>query len=105
MFIESDIEIRIQDRTAYAQEDHELKIWVHGAFRDLSCYRVADFQRVDTKKVRAVVTLKISVLTEDEQELIKNRPNDHVLLQTHLENLFTGKGKLRCLGQPRLIQI
>ena len=105
MFIESEVEIRIQDRTAYGQDEHELKLWVHGAFRDLACYRVSDFQRVDAKKVRAVVTLKVSVLSADDQALVENRPNDHALLQTHLEELFTGKGKLRCLGEPRLIQL
>lgn len=105
MFIESEVEIRIQDRTAYGQDDHELKLWVHGAFRDLACYRVSDFQRVDSKKIRAVIALKISVLSHNAQQLVVNRPGDHGLLQTHLEDMFVGKGKLRCLGEPRLIQL
>ena len=103
-FIEGEVEIIVRDRTAYGLDDHGMKLWVHRAFRELACYRLSDFERVEERKVRAIVALKTSVLSEDEQRLIENRPNDHALLKTYVEQLFEAKGKIRLIREPKLVQ-
>ncbi len=102
-FIEGEIEITVRDRTAYGLDDHEMKLWVHRAFRELACYRISEFERVDDRKVRASVALKTSALPPDDQRLIQNRPNDHALLKTYVEELFEAKGKIRLIREPKLI--
>mgnify|MGYP004220445969 CR=1 FL=1 len=103
-FIEGEVEITVRDRTAYGLDDHEMKLWVHRAFRELACYRISEFERIDDRKVRASVALKTTALPLDDQRLIQNRPNDHALLKTYVEKLFEAKGKIRLIREPKLIQ-
>ena len=102
--IEGELEITVRDRTAYGLDDHGMKLWVHRAFKDLACYRLSGFERAGERKLHVTVALKTSVLPEDDQRLIQNRPKDHALLKTYVERLFEAKGKIRLIREPRLVQ-
>lgn len=102
MFVEGEVEIRIKDKAAGLLDEHELKLWVQRAFKDLSCYRISNFKRAEDKSVRAVVALKLSVLPDAEQKLIESRPSDIGMLRSFIEKMFEGKGTCRAVGDPKL---
>lgn len=102
MFVEGEVEIRIKDKAASLLDEHELKLWVQRAFKDLSCYRISNFKRAEDKSVRAVVALKLSVLPDAEQKLIESRPSDIGMLRSFIEKMFEGKGTCRAVGDPKL---
>lgn len=102
MFVEGDVEITVKDRAAAAFDDHELKLWLQRAFKDMSCYRIANFHKEGTRQVKATVALKISVLPENERQLIETHPHDKGLLRSFLERMFDGKGTCRAVGDPQL---
>lgn len=102
MFVEGEVEIKVRDRSATVLDDHNLKIWLQGSFRDMSCYRISNFRRDGDKMIRAVVALKIAVLPESERKLIESHPNDIGMLRSFLERMFEGKGTCRSIGDPKL---
>lgn len=102
MFVEGDVEITIKDRAAVALGDHELKLWVQRAFKDLSCYRISNFRKDGNRAVHATVALKLSVLPDSERTLIETHANDKGLLRSFLERMFEGKGTCRAMGDPQL---
>ena len=102
MFVEGEVEIKVKDRTALALDDHNMKLWVQRSFKELSCYRIANFKVDQDRTVRAVVALKLSVLPESERRLIESHPNDVGLLRSFIEKMFEGKGTCRAVGEPKL---
>ena len=102
MFVEGDVEVTIKDRSAAALGDHELKLWLQRAFKDMSCYRISHFRKEGTRAVHATVALKLSVLPDNERNLIETHPHDKGLLRSFLERMFEGKGSCRALGDPQL---
>jgi hypothetical protein len=102
MFVEGEVEIKIKDRSTAILDEHELKLWVQRAFKDMSCYRISNFRKESDKLVRAVVALKTATLPDAERELIEARPNDVGMLRGFLEKMFVGKGTCRALGDPKL---
>ncbi|MEO1482805.1 MAG: hypothetical protein AAFU77_11925 [Myxococcota bacterium] len=102
MFVEGEVEIRIKDKAAVGLDEHETKLWIQRSFKDMSCYRIASFNRQDDKTVRVTVALKISDLPESERTLIESRPDDVGMLRSFLEKMFDGKGTIRALGDPKL---
>ena len=103
MFVEGEVEIKIKDKSATALDDHNLKLWVQRAFKDMSCYRISSFKRDDdAKTVRAIVALKIDGLPEAERKMIESRPNDIGMLRSFIEKMFEGRGSVRAIGDPKL---
>jgi hypothetical protein len=102
MFVEGEVEIKVKDRAAVGLDDHELKLWIQGAFKDMSCYRISRLQREADRTVRAVVALKIANLPDDERRMIQSNPKDVGLLRSFIERMFAGKGACRCTGEPQL---
>jgi hypothetical protein len=102
MFVEGEVEVRIKDRSTHLLDDHDLKLWLQGSFRAMSCYRISAFKKEPEKVVRATVALKISDLPTAEREEIEARPNDINLLRHFLERMFDGKGVCRAVGEPKL---
>ena len=102
MFVEGEVEIKVKDHQAFTLDDHDLKIWVQRAFKNMSCYRISSFKKEADRTLRAVVALKISDLPEAERHQIEGRPNDVPLLRAFLERMFEGKGTCRAVGEPSL---
>ncbi len=102
MFVEGEVEIKVKDRTALSLDDHNLKLWVQRAFKELSCYRISNFRMEPDRTIRAVVALKLSVLPDNERHLMETHPNDLGLLRSFIEKMFEGKGTCRCVGEPKL---
>ena len=102
MFVEGEVEVKVKDRTAQSLDDHNLKIWLQQAFKDMRCYRISDFRREDTKTVRATVALKLDGLPANERQMIESHPNDVGLLRSFIERMFNGKGNIRGIGDPKL---
>jgi hypothetical protein len=102
MFVEGEVEVKIKDRAAQALDEHNLKIWLQRAFKDMRCYRISDFNREDTRTLHAVVALKLDGLPDDERVMIETHPNDVGLLRSFIERMFEGKGQIRCVGDPKL---
>ena len=102
MFVEGEVEIKIKDRSTDYLDDHDLKLWVQRAFKDLSCYRLENFKKQPDKKIRAVVSLKLSVLPENERQIIRSKADDSAVLKAFIERMFAAKGTLRCIGDPKL---
>ncbi len=102
MFVEGEVEIKVKDRLAQTLDDHNMKLWLQRSFKDLSCYRIANFKIEADRTVRAVVALKLSVLPDNERQLIESHPNDVGLLRSFIEKMFEGKGTCRCIGEPKL---
>jgi len=102
MFVEGDVEIKVQDRMAMELDDHELKLWVKRAFKDMCCYRIANFQKEGTKIIRTTVALNTSVLPDSERQMIESHPNDVGALRSFMERMFEGRGSCRCVGDPKL---
>lgn len=102
MFVEGEIEVKIRDKSAVGLDEHETKLWIQRAFRDMTCYRISSFTKQDDKTVRATVALKISDLPEDERKLIENRPDDIGMLRSFMEKMFEGRGTIRAIGDPKL---
>jgi hypothetical protein len=102
MFVEGEVEIKIKDRSTAILDDHDLKLWVQRAFKNLSCYRISNFKKESDKLVRAVVALKIDDLPANEKQLIESHPNDVGLLRGFLEKMFVGKGTCRAVGDPKV---
>lgn len=102
MFVEGEVEIKVKDRTAQSLDEHNMKLWVQRAFKELSCYRISNFRVEPDRTVRAVVALKLSVLPDNERHLLETHPNDLGLLRSFIEKMFEGKGTCRCVGEPKL---
>jgi hypothetical protein len=103
MFVEGEVEIKVKDRSAMTLDDHELKLWIQSAFKDMSCYRISNLQRdASERTVRVVVALKIANLPDDERRMIETHPHDLGLLRSFMERMFGGKGVCRCIGEPKL---
>ena len=100
MFVEGDLEIKIKDRAAAALDEHDLKLWLQRSFRDMCCYRIANFAKTGAREVKATLTLKITHLPEDERVIIETHPNDAGLLRSFMERMFEGKGVARAVGTP-----
>ncbi|RYF09879.1 MAG: hypothetical protein EOO40_06145 [Deltaproteobacteria bacterium] len=105
MFVEGEVEVRLKDRAALAQDDHDLKLWLQRAFRDMSCYRISSFRKDADKVVHAVVALKIADLPQAERLQLEAHPQDAALLRQFIERMFVGKGSCRALGEPQLRSI
>lgn len=102
MFVEGEVEVRIKDRAAVTLDEHDLKLWLQRSFKQLSCYRIANFSKRGDKTIRATVALKTSELPDSERQLIESHPNDVGLLRSFLERMFDGKGTCRAVGDPKL---
>ncbi len=102
MFVEGEVEIKVKDRAAINLDDHNMKLWLQRAFKEMSCYRISSFRLDPDRTLHAVVALKLSVLPENEQHLIETHPNDLGLLRSFIEKMFEGKGTCRCVGEPKL---
>lgn len=102
MFVEGEVEIKVRDHATKDLDDHEFKLWLQRAFKDMACYRVSDFRKEGAKTVKATVALKISELPEDERRMIESRPNDAALLRNFIDRMFMGKGACRAIGEPKL---
>ena len=102
MFVEGEVEVKVKDRSAQALDDHNLKIWLQQAFKDMRCYRISNFRREDARIVRAVVALKLDGLPEGERQMIESHPNDVGLLRSFIERMFEAKGTIRGIGDPKL---
>jgi hypothetical protein len=104
MFVEGEVEVKVKDRTTMTFDEHNMKLWLQRAFKDLSCYRISSFKMDPDRTVRAVVALKLSVLPDNERRLIESHPNDVGLLRSFIEKMFEGKGSCRAVGEPKLKQ-
>lgn len=102
MFVEGEVEIKIKDRSTAVLDEHGLKLWVQRSFKDMSCYRISNFQKSSSKVVRAVVALKTADLPDSERQVLESHPNDVGMLRAFLEKMFDGKGTCRCVGDPKL---
>ena len=102
MFVEGEVEIKVKDYATRELDEHDFKLWLQAAFKDMACYRVSHFRKGADKTVRAVVALKISALPEEERRAIESHPHDAALLRAFIERMFSGKGSCRCLGEPKL---
>lgn len=102
MFVEGDVEIKINDYATKDLDEHELKLWLKQAFKNGCCYRVSNFKHESDKLLRAMVALSLDQVSESERVLIEGRPNDVVLLRGFIERMFEGKGSCRGLGEPKL---
>ena len=104
MFVEGDVEITVKDRTAAALDDHNLKLWLQRSFKDMSCYRIANFKKAGPRVLHATVAIKISVVPDNERNLIETHAHDKGLLRSFIERMFEGKGTCRAMGDPQLKQ-
>ena len=77
MFVEGEVEIKVKDRSTLGFDEHNMKLWVQRAFKELSCYRISSFH-------------------------IDPDPNDVGLLRSFIEKMFEGKGTCRCVGDVKL---
>ncbi len=102
MFVEGEVEIKVKDRSTLTFDDHNMKLWLQRAFKEMACYRIANFKMDPDRTVRAIVALKLSVLPEAERRLIESHPNDVGLLRSFIEKMFEGKGTCRAVGEPKL---
>ncbi|MBN1962020.1 MAG: hypothetical protein JW841_13825 [Deltaproteobacteria bacterium] len=102
MFVEGEVEIQVKDRAAIGLDEHNMKLWVQRAFKEMSCYRISNFRIDADRTVRAVVALKLSVLPENERNLLETHANDLGLLRSFIEKMFEAKGTCRCIGEPKL---
>jgi hypothetical protein len=102
MFVEGEVEIKLKDRATAVLDEHELKLWVQRAFKNMACYRIQNFRKDSERVVRATVALKIAALPDNERQLIESHPHDVGLLRSFLERMFAGKGTCRAVGDPKL---
>lgn len=102
MFVEGPVEIAIKDRAVTMEDDYNVKLWIQRSFKDLSCYRIASFERPSPKDVKATVAIKTSVLPEAERKLLESHGRDVGMLRAFIERMFVGKGTCRCTGDPKL---
>ena len=45
MCVEGEVEIKVKDRAAQSLDEHNMKLWVQRAFKEMSCYRISRFRR------------------------------------------------------------
>jgi len=102
MFVEGPVEIKVKDRSAAMLDEHGLKLWVKGAFRDGCCYRISDFLKSGPKLLEVTVALDTAVLPAHERKLLEGHPDDLGSLRAFLERMFIGKGSCRSVGSPSL---
>lgn len=102
MFVEGEVEVKVKDYAALAQDDHALKLWLQRAFANASCYRISNFRREADKVVRAVVALKFADLPAQQRQEIEQNPHDVALLRHFLERMFNGKGVCRAIGEAKV---
>ena len=101
-FVESEVEIQVWDDYASQLDDHGMKLWIHRAFRELSCYQIREFARDLDQNVRVTVALKTSHLSASDQAQLVENPKDSYTLQSFVQTMFSGDGSCRCLGIPRI---
>jgi len=101
MFVEGEVEVKAKDRSVIGRDDHELKLWLQQAFKDMSCYRISSFSKESDRVFRATVALKTSVLPDNERQMLESHPNVSAL-RAFMERMFDGKGTCRCVGDPKL---
>ncbi len=102
MFVEGDVEIKVKDRTALALGDHEMKLWIQRSFKDVSCYRISNFEKLGDKLVKATVAVNTTALPEAERKMLEAHPNDTGSLRSFIEKMFEGRGTCRCVGDPKM---
>jgi hypothetical protein len=102
MFVEGEVEIAIKDRTAVLSDDHDRKLWIQGAFKDMSCYRISGLAEVAANKYRATVALKLSDRPENERDHILRSRNNPMELRNFMERMFVGKGTIKCVSDPKI---
>ena len=102
MLVEGQVEVKVKDRAALALDDHNLKLWLQRCFKDMRCYRIADFSRAEGRNVRATVALKLDGLPDNERMMIESHGNDVGLLRSFIERMFDGQGECRAMGDPKL---
>src|SRR4051794_5486519 len=102
MFVEGEVEISIKDRTVVLHDDHERKLWIQGAFKDMSCYRISGLSEAGPNKVRVTVALKLNDRPEEERERILRSRNNPMELRNFMERMFAGKGTIKCVSDPKI---
>ena len=105
MFVEGPVEISIKDRSVAEEDDYQVKLWIQRSFKEMSCYRIANFERVSAREVRATVAIKTDSLPDSERTLIDGHGRDVGMLRSFIEKMFSGKGTCRCSGDPQLRQL
>jgi len=101
-FVESEVEIQIWDDFATDLDDHGMKLWIHRAFKELSCYQIREFDRDIHQNIRATVAIKTSHLSSSDQAQLVGNAQDPYSLQSYIQTMFAGEGSCRCLGIPRI---
>lgn len=102
MFVEGEIEILIKDRTAVLTDDHDKKLWLQGSFKDMSCYRISGLKEVSPRTVQATVALKLNDRPAEERDQILRSRNNPMELRSFMERMFTGKGTMKCVSDPKI---
>jgi hypothetical protein len=102
MFVEGEVEIHCKDSTAVLRDDHDKKLWIQGAFKDMSCYRVSGLSDVAPKKFKATVALKLNDRPEEERDAILRSRNNPMELRRFMERMFAGKGAIKCVSDPKI---
>lgn len=102
MFVEGEIEITSKDRTAVLSDDHERKLWIQGAFKDMSCYRISGLKEVSPRVYSCTVALKLDDRPAEERENILRSRNNPMELRNFMERMFSGKGSIRCVSDPKI---
>ena len=102
MFVEGEVEITSKDRTAVLNDDHDRKLWIQGAFKDMSVYRIASLKEISPRLYSATVTLKLDDRPQEERDNILRSRNNPMELRSFMERMFVGKGSIRCVSDPKI---
>jgi hypothetical protein len=68
----------------------------------MSCYRISGLSEVGPNKVRATVALKLDDRPQDERDQILRSRNNPMELRNFMERMFTGKGVIKCIADPKI---
>jgi hypothetical protein len=102
MFVEGEVEIHVKDATAVLRDDHDKKLWLQGAFKDMSCYRISGLADVAQRKFKATVALKLADRPPEERDAILRSRNNPMELRRFMERMFIGKGAIKCVSDPKI---
>lgn len=102
MFVEGEVEILMKDRAAVLNDDHDKKLWLQGAFKDMSCYRISGLKEVAPRTVQATIALKLGDRPAEERDHILRSRNNPMELRQFMERMFTGKGVMKCVSDPKI---
>lgn len=102
MFVEGEVEIHVKDSTAVLTDDHDKKLWIQAAFRDMSCYRISGLADVAPKKYKVTVALKLADRPQEERDSILRSRNNPMELRRFMERMFSGKGAIKCVSDPKI---